>query len=55
MKIILASGNKGKIREIASYCTDHEVLPYSDIIEKFDVIDLQFGPDFLCIQEVLHL
>ncbi|RUM64336.1 MAG: non-canonical purine NTP pyrophosphatase, RdgB/HAM1 family [Sulfurospirillum sp.] len=39
MKIILASGNKGKIREIASYCTDHEVLPYSDIIEKFDVVE----------------
>ena len=39
MKIILASGNKGKIREIAAYCTQHEVLPYTDIIEKFEVIE----------------
>ena len=39
MKIILASGNKGKIREIAAYCTRHEVLPYTDIIEKFEVVE----------------
>ncbi len=39
MKLILASGNKGKIREIAAYCREHEVLPYTDIIEKFNVIE----------------
>ena len=39
MKIILASGNQGKIREIASYCTSHDVLPYTDIVEKFDVVE----------------
>ncbi len=39
MKIILASGNRGKIREIAEYCTDHEVLPYSDIVEPFEVVE----------------
>lgn len=39
MKIILASGNQGKIREIASYCTRHDVLPYTDIVEKFDVVE----------------
>jgi len=39
MKIILASGNKGKIREISAYCNKNEVLPYSDIVEKFDVIE----------------
>ena len=39
MKIILASGNKGKIREIAAYCKDHEVLPYTDFVEKFEVVE----------------
>ena len=39
MKIILASGNQGKIREISTYCNKNEVLPYSDIVEKFDVIE----------------
>lgn len=39
MKIILASGNRGKIREIASYCTEHEVLPYSDIVDAFEIVE----------------
>ncbi len=39
MKIILASGNKGKIREIKAYCMDSEVLAYSDIIEPFEIIE----------------
>ncbi len=39
MKIILASGNQGKIREIASYCDKHEVLPYTDFTEKFEVVE----------------
>ncbi len=39
MKIILASGNKGKIREIQAYCTKHEVLPYSQIIDSFDIVE----------------
>lgn len=39
MKIILASGNSGKIREIKNYYKDSEVLAYSDIIEKFEIIE----------------
>ncbi len=39
MKIILASGNQGKIREIQAYCSKHEVLPYSQIINSFDIIE----------------
>ncbi len=39
MKIILASSNRGKIREIQEYCIDSEVLPYSDIIKKFEIIE----------------
>ena len=38
MKIILASANKGKIREIKEYC-DYEVLPYSDVVAPFDIIE----------------
>jgi len=38
MKIILASANKGKIREIKAYC-DYEVLAYSDVVEPFDIIE----------------
>ncbi len=38
MKIILASANKGKIREIKEYCS-YEVLPYSDVVEPFDIIE----------------
>ncbi len=38
MKIILASANKGKIREIKEYC-DREVLAYSDVVEPFDIIE----------------
>jgi len=39
MKIILASGNKGKIKEIQTYCKEHEVYPYSQIIEEFEIIE----------------
>ena len=38
MKIILASANKGKIREIKEYC-DYEVLAYCDVLEPFDIIE----------------
>ncbi len=38
MKIILASANKGKIREIKEYCS-YEVLPYSDVVEPFEIIE----------------
>ena len=38
MKIILASANKGKIREIKEYYDD-EVLAYSDVIEPFEIIE----------------
>ena len=38
MKIILASANKGKIREIKEYC-EYEVFAYSDVVEPFDIIE----------------
>jgi XTP/dITP diphosphohydrolase len=38
MKIILASANKGKIKEIKEYC-DYEVIAYSDLLEPFEIIE----------------
>lgn len=37
MKIIVASGNKGKIREIKSYFQNREVVAYSELIEPFEI------------------
>jgi XTP/dITP diphosphohydrolase len=37
MKIIVASSNEGKIKEIKKYFKDFEVVPYSDIIEPFEI------------------
>jgi len=39
MKIILASGNKGKIKEIKEYCIGSEVVPYSDLSEPFEIVE----------------
>ncbi len=39
MKIVLASGNKGKIKEIKSYYEDNEVIAFSDIIKPFDIVE----------------
>ena len=39
MKIILASGNKGKIKEIKAYCGKSEVVAYSDLMEPFEIVE----------------
>ena len=39
MKIILATGNKGKVREIKEMCDKHEVIAYSDLIEPFEIVE----------------
>ena len=39
MKIILATGNKGKVREIKAMCDKHEVIAYSDLIEPFEIVE----------------
>lgn len=44
MKLVLATGNKGKVREITAMYNDFEVIPYSDIIEAFEIIEDK--PDF---------
>ena len=39
MKIVLATSNKGKVREIKELCQDYEVVPYSELIEEFEIIE----------------
>jgi len=38
MKIVLASANQGKIKEIKEYC-DYEVIAYSELLEPFEIIE----------------
>ncbi len=39
MKIILATSNKGKIKEFKDMLGDFEVLPYSEMMDEFDIIE----------------
>ena len=39
MKIVLATSNKGKVREIKAMCTDFDVVAYSEIIEPFEIVE----------------
>lgn len=39
MKLVLATSNKGKVREIKALCKDYEVVPYSELIQEFEIIE----------------
>ncbi|MDH4944377.1 RdgB/HAM1 family non-canonical purine NTP pyrophosphatase [Sulfurimonas sp. C5] len=39
MKLVLATSNKGKVREIKELCKDYEVVPYTDLIEPFEIVE----------------
>ena len=39
MKLVLATSNKGKVREIQALCEDYEVVPYSELIDEFEIIE----------------
>ena len=39
MKLVLATSNKGKVKEIKAMCEDYEVVPYSELIEEFEIIE----------------
>ena len=36
-RIVVASGNRGKIKEIEKFFEDFEVVPYTDLIDKFEI------------------
>ena len=39
MKLVLATSNKGKVREIKALCEDYEVVAYSELIPEFEIIE----------------
>lgn len=39
MKTVLATSNKGKVREIIELLHDREVFPYTDLIEGFEIVE----------------
>jgi len=38
MKLVLATGNKGKLREFKQMCED-EVVPFSDLLGAFEIVE----------------
>lgn len=38
-KLVLATSNKGKVREIKELCKEYEVIPYTEIIDEFEIIE----------------
>ena len=39
LKLVLATSNKGKVREIKALCEDYEVVPYSELMEEFEIVE----------------
>ncbi len=39
MKLVLATSNKGKVKEIKALYHEHEVIPYSELIEEFEIVE----------------
>jgi XTP/dITP diphosphohydrolase len=39
MKLVLATSNKGKVKEIKELCSEYEVVPYSELIEPFEIVE----------------
>ncbi len=39
MQIVLATSNKGKVREIKAMCEDFDVIAFSEIIEPFEIVE----------------
>jgi len=44
MNLVLATGNKGKVREITQMYSDFEVIPYTDVMKEIEIIEDK--PDF---------
>lgn len=39
MKLVLATSNKGKVREIKALCEEYDVVPYSQLMEEFEIVE----------------
>jgi XTP/dITP diphosphohydrolase len=44
LKLVLATSNRGKIREIKALCSDFEVVAYSELMDEFEIVE--DGKDF---------
>jgi len=38
-KLVLATSNKGKVREIKELCAEYEVIPYTELIPAFEIVE----------------
>jgi len=38
-KLVLATANKGKVREIKELCKEYEVIPYTELISAFEIVE----------------
>ena len=39
MKLVLATSNKGKVKEIKKLCDGYEVIPYGELIKEFEIVE----------------
>ena len=39
LKLVLATSNKGKVKEIQALCKAYEVVPYGELIEEFEIVE----------------
>jgi len=39
MKLVLATSNKGKVKEIKRLCEEYEVVAYSELIDEFEIVE----------------
>jgi len=39
LKLVLATSNRGKVREIQALCKEYEVVPYSELIDPFEIVE----------------
>jgi len=39
LKLVLATSNRGKVKEIKALCQEYEVIPYSELIEEFEIVE----------------
>ena len=39
MKLVLATSNRGKVKEIKALCEEYEVIAYSELMQEFEIIE----------------
>jgi len=39
LKLVLATSNKGKVREIKALCSEYDVVPYTELTDAFEIVE----------------